>query len=258
MSSSTNETSTSTSTSGRSSVTYERSDSKKSIKVDDLFSKFSFFSSDSSPTQSDFSAKISDSTSESTTQIESTNLDTKSEKKKLAEDSSLAQSSVKPQTVIKSNSSVANESPSPRKNQSQIENPTSIKVKNAQLDIKSEVKSAKTEVKSPKKVAKMKKSEKQTKKFEREFSTNSGVQGLGRLESKIRVLESTKMKDAYQKKDNKDLQVRNPWNSRMILSAMDYNSLPMVHDPWQHKSYRSSPPSLKDSCLERNRKAEKG
>ena len=203
MSSSTNETSISTSTSGRSSVTYERSDSKKSIKVDDLFSKFSFFSGDSSPTPSDFSAKLTDSTSGSTKKIESTNLSTKAEKKKLAEDSSLAQSSVKPQTVVKSNSSVANESPSPLKNQSKIENPKSIKVKNSQLDIKSEVK-------SPKKVAKMEKSEKQTKKFEREFSTSSGVQGLGRLESKIRVLESTKMKDAYQKKDNKDLQVRNP------------------------------------------------
>jgi len=200
-------------------VTYERSDSKKSIKVDDLFSKFSFFSGDSSPTPSDFSAKLTDSTSGSTKKIESTNLDTKSEKKKLAEDSSLAQSSVKPQTVIKSNSSLANESPYPLKNQSKIENPTSIKVKNAQLDIKSEVKSVKTEVKSPKKVTKMEKSEKQTKKFEREFSTSSGVQGLGRLESKIRVLESTKMKDAYQKKENKDLQVRNPWNSRMTLKV---------------------------------------
>ena len=205
MSSSTNETSTSvsTSTSGRSSVTYERTDSKKSIKVDDLFSKFSFFSGDSSPTPSDFSVKLTDSTSGSTKKIESTNLSTKAEKKKLAEDSSLAQSSVKPQTVVKSNSSVANESPSPLKNQSKIENPKSIKVKNSQLDIKSEVK-------SPKKVAKMEKSEKQTKKFEREFSTSSGVQGLGRLESKIRVLESRKMKDVYQKKDNKDLQVRNP------------------------------------------------
>ena len=227
MSSSTNETSTSTSTSGRSSVTYERSDSKKSIKVDDLFAKFSFFSGESSPTPSDFSAKLTDPTSGSTKKIESTNHDTKSEK--LAEDSSLAQSSVKPQTVIKSNSSVANESPSPLKNQSKIENPTSIKVKNAQLDIKSEVKSAKTEVKSPKKVAKTEKSEKQIKKFEREFSTNSGVQGLGRLESKIRVLESTKMKDAYQKKDNKDLQVRNPWNLRMALSAVDYCQWSMNH-----------------------------
>ena len=200
-------------------MTYERSDSKKSIKVDDLFSKFLFFSGDSSPTPSDFSAKLTDSTSGSTKKIESTNLDTKSEKKKLAEDSSLAQSSVKPQTVIKSNSSLANESPYPLKNQSKIENPTSIKVKNAQLDIKSEVKSVKTEIKSPKKVTRMEKSEKQTKKFEREFSTSSGVEGLGRLESKIRVLESTKMKDAYQKKDNKDLQVRNPWNSRMTLKV---------------------------------------
>ena len=203
MSSSANETSVSSTNSGRSSVTYERSDSKKSIKVDDLFSKFSFFSGDSSPTPSDFSAKLTDSTSGSTKKIESTNLSTKAEKKKLAEDSSLAQSSVKPQTVVKSNSSVANESPSPLKNQSKTENPKSIKVKNSQLDIKSEVK-------SPKKVAKMEKSEKQTKKFEREFSTSSGVQGLGRLESKIRVLESRKMKDVYQKKDNKDLQVRNP------------------------------------------------
>lgn len=200
-------------------MTYERSDSKKSIKVDDLFSKFLFFSGDSSPTPSDFSAKLTDSTSGSTKKIESTNLDTKSEKKKLAEDSSLAQSSVKPQTVIKSNSSLANESPYPLKNQSKIENPTSIKVKNAQLDIKSEVKSVKTEIKSPKKVTRMEKSEKQTKKFEREFSTSSGVEGLGRLESKIRVLESTKMKDAYQKKENKDLQVRNPWNSRMTLKV---------------------------------------
>ena len=205
MSSSTND--TSTSTSGRSSVTYERSDSKKSIKVDDLFAKFSFFSGESSPTPSDFSAN----STESTKKIESTNLETKSEKTKLAEDSSLAQSSVKPQTTIKSNSSVPNESPSPLKNQSKIEveNPAP-KVKNPQPVMKPEVKSAKTEVKSPKKVPKMEKQEKQTKKFEREFSTSSGVQGLGRLESKIRVLESTKMKDAYQKKDNKDLQARNP------------------------------------------------
>ena len=181
-------------------MTYERSDSKKSIKVDDLFAKFSFFSGESSPTPSDFSAN----STESTKKIESTNLDTKSEKMKLAEDSSLAQSSVKPQTAIKSNSSVPNESPSPLKNQSKIltENPTS-KVKTPQPSVK-------PEVKSPKKVPKMEKQEKQTKKFEREFSTSSGVQGLGRLESKIRVLESTKMKDAYQKKDNKDLQVRNP------------------------------------------------
>ena len=88
MSSSTNESSTSasTSTSGRSSVTYERTDSKKSIKVDDLFAKFSFFSSESSPTPSDFSAKSTDSTVESTKKVESKNLDSKSATKKLAED----------------------------------------------------------------------------------------------------------------------------------------------------------------------------
>ena len=203
MSSSTNE----TSTSGRSSVTYERTDSKKSIKVDDLFAKFSFFSSESSPTPSDFSAKSTDSTVESTKKVESKNLDSKSATKKLAEDSSLAQSSVKPQTAIKSNSSVVNESTSPLQNQ---KNPTPTKGENPQPGIKSEIKSAKTEVKTPKKVEKMEKQEKKTKKFDREFSKSSGVQGLGRLESKIRVLESTKMKDAYQKKDNKDLQVRNP------------------------------------------------
>ena len=203
MSSSTNE----TSTSGRSSVTYERTDSKKSIKVDDLFAKFSFFSSESSPTPSDFSAKSTDSTVESTKQVETRNLGTQSERKKSVEDSSLAQSSVKPQTVIKLNSSVVNESTSPLQNQ---KNPTPTKVENPQPGIKPKVESAKTEVKTPKKVEKMGKQEKKTKKFDREFSTSSGVQGLGRLESKIRVLESTKMKDAYQKKDNKDLQVRDP------------------------------------------------
>lgn len=212
MSSSTNETSTSasTSTSGRSSVTYERTDSKKSIKVDDLFAKFSFFSGESSPTPSDFSAKSTDSTVESTKKIESKNLDSKSATNKLAEDSSLAQSSVKPQTAIKSNSSVVNESPAPLMNQSKMENPTPTKVENPQPGIKPEVTAAKIEVKTPKKVEKMEKQAKKTKKFDREFSTSGDVQGLGRLESKIRVLESTKMKDAYQKKDNKDLQVRNP------------------------------------------------
>ena len=91
-----------------------------------------------------------------------------------------------------------------------MKNPTPTKVENSQPGIKPKVESAKTEVKTPKKVEKMGEQEKKTKKFDREFSTSSGVQGLGRLESKIRVLESTKMKDAYQKKDNKDLQVRDP------------------------------------------------
>ena len=209
MSSSTNEASTSSSTSGRSSVTYERSDSKKSIKVDDLFAKFSFFSSESNPTPSDFSsAKSIDSAVESTKnigsikEVESKNQETKYEAKKLAKDSSLAQSSVKPQPVIKSNSSPKNESTSAFESQSKTENPEPKKIKNAP-----EVKSAKVESKTSNKV---KKTEKQTKKFEREFSTSSGVQGLGRLESKIRVLESTKMKDAYQKRDDKELKAGNP------------------------------------------------
>ena len=209
MSSSTNEASTSSSTSGRSSVTYERSDSKKSIKVDDLFAKFSFFSSESNPTPSDFSsAKSIDSAVESTKnigsikEVESKNQETKYEAKKLAKDSSLAQSSVKPQPVIKSNSSPKNESTSAFESQSKTENPEPKKIKNAP-----EVKSVKVESKTSNKV---KKTEKQTKKFEREFSTSSGVQGLGRLESKIRVLESTKMKDAYQKKDDKELKAGNP------------------------------------------------
>ena len=209
MSSSTNEASTSSSTSERSSVTYERSDSKKSIKVDDLFAKFSFFSSESSPTPSDFSnAKSIDSAVESTKnigsikEVESKNQETKYEAKKLAKDSSLAQSSVKPQPVIKSNSSPKNESTSAFESQSKTENPEPKKIKNAP-----EVKSVKVESKTSNKV---KKTEKQTKKFEREFSTSSGVQGLGRLESKIRVLESTKMKDAYQKRDDKELKAGNP------------------------------------------------
>ena len=209
MSSSTNEASTSSSTSGRSSVTYERSDSKKSIKVDDLFAKFSFFSSESNPTPSDFSsAKSIDSAVESTKnigsikEVESKNQETKYEAKKLAKDSSLAQSSVKPQPVIKSNSSPKNESTSAFESQSKTENPEPKKIKNAP-----EVKTAKVESKTSNKV---KKTEKQTKKFEREFSTSSGVQGLGRLESKIRVLESTKMKDAYQKRDDKELKAGNP------------------------------------------------
>ena len=208
MSSSTNEASTSSSTSGRSSVTYERSDSKKSIKVDDLFAKFSFFSSESNPTPSDFSsAKSIDSAVESTKnigsikEVESKNQETKYEAKKLAKDSSLAQSSVKPQPVIKSNSSPKNESTSAFESQSKTENPEPKKIKNAP-----EVKTAKVESKTSNKV---KKTEKQTKKFEREFSTSSGVQGLGRLESKIRVLESTKMKDAYQKRDDKELKAGN-------------------------------------------------
>ena len=209
MSSSTNEASTSSSTSGRSSVTYERSDSKKSIKVDDLFAKFSFFSSESNPTPSDFSsAKSIDSAVESTKnigsikEVESKNQETKYEAKKLAKDSSLAQSSVKPQPVIKSNSSPKNESTSAFESQSKTENPEPKKIKNAP-----EVKSVKVESKTSNKV---KKTEKQTKKFKREFSTSSGVQGLGRLESKIRVLESTKMKDAYQKRDDKELKAGNP------------------------------------------------
>ena len=209
MSSSTNEASTSSSTSGRSSVTYERSDSKKSIKVDDLFAKFSFFSSESSPTPSEFSsAKSIDSAVESTKTIgsikkveSSKNQETKSEATKLAKDSSLAQSSVKPQPIIKSNSSLKNESTSAFESQSKTENPKPKKTKNAQDEVKS------VESKMSKKVEK---TEKQTKKFEREFSTSSGVQGLGRLESKIRVLESTKMKDAYQKKDDKELKAGNP------------------------------------------------
>ena len=201
MSSSANETSTSSST------TYERSDSKKSIKVDDLFAKFSFFSSESSPVPSDFSSAIS---------AESSKIhETKSETKTLPEDSSLVQSSVQPQTAIKSNSSLGNESTSSLKNQSKPGNPKPKKTKNQQVEVIADKIAVKTSKKDQ--------SEKQTKKFEREFSTSSGVQGLGRLESKIRVLESTKMKDAYQKKDNKNLQARVP----QLFSA-----LRLVHKLW--------------------------